>query len=336
MNEIAASLDLEILTETYAHSLILNEDGRVIGIHAFDKNDRAITIKAKKAVILACGGFNANRALMSRYLPVQGMGFCGGCDYNTGDGALMTRAIGGKLNDMRLSTHWMVYDDISPTTIYNAATASYGGTVDDSTAIDMPFILINLNGERFMAETLGYKWVGYHTNNQPYHVNYIFFDSGEVSNAWFEAATAHQTHENSTGSGVAVLEYETLDEIAKAMEVPADVLKSTIERYNGFVDAGKDDEFDRMLRKVSRLETPPFRAVRMAPRHYTTYGGIAIDSGCRVIRDDETTIPGLYAAGTCCGSVAEQEGLYYQGGVGQTLAQGYLTAEAAVAEQSWE
>jgi fumarate reductase flavoprotein subunit len=74
----------------------------------------------------------------------------------------------------------------------------------------------------------------------------------------------------------------------------------------------------------------------MAPRHYTTYGGIAIDPSCHVIRDDETVIPGLYAAGSCCGAIVEQEGLYYQGGVGQTLTQGYLAAEAAAAEQSWE
>jgi fumarate reductase flavoprotein subunit len=336
MNSIASDLDLEILTKTYAYGLILGEDGRVIGAHAFDEKDRPITIKATKSVILTCGGFNANRALMKRYLAIQGTGYCGGCDNNTGDGALMVQAIGGKLNDMSLSTHWMVYDDISPTTIYNAATGAYGGTDSDPTALDFPFILVNLNGERFMAETMGYKWVGYHTNNQPYHVNYIFFDSGEACNNWFAAATGQQTHENSTGTGVSVLEYETLDEIAKAMEVPADALKDTVERYNGFVENDKDDDFGRMLRKVSKLETSPYHAIRMAPRHYTTYGGIAIDTGCHVLKSDGSAIPGLYAAGTCCGAIVEQEGLYYQGGVGQTMTQGYMAAEAAVAEQTWE
>lgn len=332
MQKASSDLGVEIMLGTPATQLITNQDGRVVGLYALDSKDRTIAVKAKKAVILACGGFNGNRGMMTRYLPEQGTGFCGGCDGNTGDGHSMVQAIGGKLKDMGLGSHWMVYDDASSTTLYNAAVGSFGGTENLADAADFPFILVNLDGERFMAETMGYKWVGFNTNNQPFHMNYFLFDSGEACTAWFEAATQALGGRDA----VKLIQADTLDEIASKMQVPADTLKQTVEQYNGFVKAGVDDAFGRSMRKVSTLDTPPFFAVRMRPRHYTTYGGIAIDQESHVLDTSDAIIPGLYAAGTCCGAIVEQEGLYYQGGVGQTLTFGYIAAEHAAEEQSWE
>lgn len=333
LEKAAKDLGVEIVMNTPATVLITNDEGRVVGAYAMDAKDNQMAIKAKKAIVLACGGFNANRGMMTRYLPEQGQGYCGGCSGNTGDGHMMVKAIGGKLTDMNLGTHWMVYDDVSNTTLYNGAVASYGGNEALSEAKDFPFILVNMNGERFMAETMGYKWTGYHTNNQPYHLNYFVFDSGEACSAWFEAATARTGGPDS----VRLYEADTLNQLAYEMQVPIDALKSTVDRYNEFVEAGKDSDFEmRTMRGVSRLDTPPFRAVRMRPRHYTTYGGIAIDSEGHVLDASDGVIAGLYAAGTCCGALVEQEGLYYQGGVGQTLVFGYITGEKAAAEESWE
>ncbi len=324
----AEEMGVEIMLNTPATDLIVDENGRVVGVYALDADDNRISVKARQAVILASGGFNANRGMMKRYLPQQGSGYCGGCDGNTGDAHAMVQAIGGRLTDMSLGTHWMVYDDASYTTVYNAATMSYGGNSELADAADFPFILVNYDGERFMAETMGYKWVGYYTNNQPYHMNHIVFDSGEVCSAWFDLVTAAVGADN-----IRVYEADTLEELAAMMQVPADAFAATVERYNGFVDAGADDDFGRMMRNVSRIETAPFRAIRMRPRHYTTYGGIAINAQAQVLDTDGGVIPGLYAAGTCCGAIVEQEGLYYQGGVGQTLTFGYIAAVNATGEE---
>lgn len=332
MQKAANDLGVEILLSTPATRLITNDDSRVVGVYALDSKDNIVALKAKQAVILACGGFNASRGMMARYLPEQGTGFCGGCDGNTGDGHSMVQAIGGQLKDMGLGTHWMVYDDASYTTLYNAAVGSYGGTENLADAADFPFILVNLNGERFMAETMGYKWVGYHTNNQPFHMNYFLFDSGDASNAWFD--TAAQALGGT--DAVKLIEANTIEEIASKMQVPGDALTETVTRYNGFVENGSDEDFGRSMRKIGKLDTPPYRAVRMRPRHYTTYGGIAIDTESHVLDTSNSVIPGLYAAGTCCGAIVEQEGLYYQGGVGQTLTFGYIAGEHAAEEKPWE
>ncbi|MDR0350416.1 MAG: FAD-dependent oxidoreductase, partial [Coriobacteriales bacterium] len=275
----ADEVGVDVRTGTSALRLITDGEGRVVGAYAFDADDELIAIKARKAVILACGGFNANRGMMSRYLPVQGTGFCGGCDGNTGDGHRMAKAIGAKLVDMRLGTHWMVYDDVSSTTMYNGAVMAYGGNAALTDAADYPFILVNMDGERFMAETMGYKWVGYETNAQPYHLNHIVFDSGEASTAWFEKAAAR----DGGPEALRVYREASLDDLAAAMQVPVASLTATVERYNGFVESGKDEDFDRSMRKVAKLEVAPFCAIRMRPRHYTTYGGVSIDSTSRVL-----------------------------------------------------
>ncbi|MDR1421635.1 MAG: FAD-dependent oxidoreductase [Coriobacteriales bacterium] len=330
LQNIAEGAGVDIQIRTPVIELIAKDSGRVVGAWALDANERIIAIKATKALVLATGGFNADRGMMSRYLPLQGMGFCGGGDGNTGDGHLFVKALGGALNDMSLGSHWMVYDDVSPSVLYNGASMIfYGGAEGQADATDLPFLLINMNGERFMAETMGYKWVGYHTNNQPYHLNHIVFDSGTVCQKWFETATTRYPD-------VKYYSAETLDELAQQMQVPAETLATTIQRYNQLVDTGVDEDFGRSMRGVGKLETPPFRAVRMRPRHYTTYGGVGIDTSCRVLKEDGSIIPGLYAAGTVCGTLVEQEGLYYQGGNGQALTFGYLAGKTAATEESWE
>jgi succinate dehydrogenase/fumarate reductase flavoprotein subunit len=133
--------------------------------------------------------------------------------------------------------------------------------------------------------------------------------------------------------GRLIQQAQTWDEMASALLVPADVLKSEIEKYNSYVAAGKDPDFNKSLRKCTPLVTPPFYAIELTARHYTTYGGISVDLDSHVLKEDGTVIPGLYAAGTCCGSFFEQEGLYYLGGVSQTLAFGRQAGKNAAAEK---
>lgn len=334
MQKAADDFGVDIKTGTAAISLIVDETGRVTGLYALE-DETPVSIKTNKGVLLACGGFNANRAMMAKYLPIQGAGFCGGSNGNTGDGQVMAAAIGGKLVDMDLSTHWMVYDSAADTTFYLAACSAYGGNNETHPeSSDYPFILVNYNGERYGAETMGYKYVGHYTSSQPYHMGYMVFDSGDICNAWFNSClAAFGVDEVGSGAGygdlskMRIAEGETLEELARMIQVDAEALKATVERYNGFVDNGVDEDFDRSMRNVSRLETGPFRAVRMQPRHYTTYGGVAIDADGHVLDMSDQPIPGLYAAGTVCGSPVEQEGIYYQGGVGISMVQGFYMAK---------
>jgi predicted oxidoreductase len=78
------------------------------------------------------------------------------------------------------------------------------------------------------------------------------------------------------------------------------------------------------------LREPPFVAVKVAPYITHTVGGLAVDGGCRVLREaDDRPIPGLYAAGVEVGGVSTGG---YTSGLASALVFGSIAVESAGAE----
>jgi 3-oxosteroid 1-dehydrogenase len=82
------------------------------------------------------------------------------------------------------------------------------------------------------------------------------------------------------------------------------------------------------------LDRGPFYAIRMQPGDLGTFVGLRTDAGARVLRDDGSPVPGLYAAGNAAASFAG--GSYPAAGItiGNALVFGFLAAEAAGADAS--
>ena len=99
--------------------------------------------------------------------------------------------------------------------------------------------------------------------------------------------------------------------------------------------AGEDADFGKTLTGCQKIEAAPFYAVPIYPMPYQTYGGIAVDVDGHVLSADGAVMPGLYAAGICTGSFAAQAGLFYLGGVSQSLAFGRQAGKNAAAEEAW-
>ncbi len=136
-------------------------------------------------------------------------------------------------------------------------------------------------------------------------------------------------------SGV-VKKYGTIEELAKAYNVPADVLKQTVENYNKFVAQGKDDEFGRYMNKNAKpIATAPFYAMRLLPKIHYCMGGININPKAQVLDvAGDKPIPGLYAAGESVGGVHGAVRL----GSCATLAClffGRIAGENAAKEKAW-
>jgi len=310
---------VEIITGTQVNDLIMNE-GRVVGVYASDENKNQVAYKAKKAVVFTSGSFNGNFGMMAEYLLADSQSLPAGNRFSTGDGQLLVQKNGGELRDMDLETHWFPF---------TARTNSPSFTYFTAWNYVISPILVNTDGKRFTDENDGYATLGRHINRQPGHIAYFVMDKTS-----FEAYDG--LSQKFGLSDIPYIKADTIDELAGKILVDSATLQNTITTYNQYVTNGQDPDFQKLLDKATKLETAPFVAVEIVPKHYTTYGGINTDDQTHVLDGKGKPIPGLYAAGTAAGCQFEKVAIYYEGGLGQGAVFGRLAAKNAVAETPWE
>ena len=115
-----------------------------------------------------------------------------------------------------------------------------------------------------------------------------------------------------------------IDNEYQAKPMNGTTLRSTVERYNSFVEAGEDLDFGRPSPKY-KIQTPPFYAAWAMPLVHDTRAGLRIDAKCQVIDMNGQVIPGLYCAG-------ESAGGFNQHGMGRCTTQGFIAGMNAAAE----
>ena len=143
---------------------------------------------------------------------------------------------------------------------------------------------------------------------------------------------------------------DSVEALARQIDIDPNALTSTNERFNGFVANNRDEDFHRGERAYDRwlgdslhlpsptlgaIDSPPFFAVPVVPGDVGTYGGVVTDEHARVLREDGSVIPRLYATGVSTASVM---GRVYPGAgssVGPAFVWGYVAAKhVAGAENS--
>jgi succinate dehydrogenase/fumarate reductase flavoprotein subunit len=82
--------------------------------------------------------------------------------------------------------------------------------------------------------------------------------------------------------------------------MPGTALRQTVERYNSFVDTGKDIDFGKPT-PMFKIQKPPFYAAWATPVLHDTYAGLRINTNAQVMDMKGEIIPGLYAAGDSAG-----------------------------------
>jgi len=96
---------------------------------------------------------------------------------------------------------------------------------------------------------------------------------------------------------------DTLEELAEKMDVPAENLRRTVERYNEIAASGDDVDFGKRSRLLTSIEKPPFYALKWGPVLLDVFGGAQVDVTLNVIDADSRPIPGLYAVGNAAGGM---------------------------------
>jgi fumarate reductase flavoprotein subunit len=300
LEETVAAQDIEVLMNCEAREISL-DNGVVSGIAAIH-NHRPFSIKAKN-VILATGGFSRNPALVAQWA-----GTNPGLNYvvsladagSTGEGILMAQRIGAALYN---NTFTKIAGLQFSSALGKISAFVQPALMNPAPAPLSTQILVNNEAKRVMNEAIGGSFGNVSSYNsgaayamikdgrQPY---YILYDSDNSFAGMINITAALET--GAALQNGEVLKAGTIEDLAAAMDVPADILQDTVTAYNGFADSG-DAEFGKNNSYIKRIETPPFYAVKVYPNSYGSMGGIITDSGGRVLDEAGNVIPRLYGVG---------------------------------------
>ena len=296
----AQARDVEIRYATSAVRLLQDRAGRVTGVGVQDAEGlREITATA---VVLGCGGFEANPEWRARYLGRPWYhAKVRGTRYNTGDGLRMALEIGALPHGQWTGCH---------STPIDAGAPPHGDrTLTDKTnRLSYPFgVLVDVTGRRFFDEgedfqLLTYAKLGGIILNQPRGVAYQVFDA---------KVTGLLEGRYKTGTPLVA---DSLAALAHQLPVDRAAFLDTVEGYNAAVGPGRFDPSirDGLATKglavpksnwAQRLDTPPFTAWPVTGGITFTFGGVRVNERAEVQSTAWTSIPGLYACGEMVGGL---------------------------------
>jgi succinate dehydrogenase/fumarate reductase flavoprotein subunit len=356
---------IEVLYNTAAVRLIQDsESNAVIGVIARSEG-KEITIKARKAVIIATGGFAFDKEMVKQYMtpvPICWMGD----PAMTGDGIKMAQAAGAQLWHMDSCCgpmFWGMEDKdhhVYATYEYLLPSTAYGKKGSGS------YIWANKYGSRFDCEcsrSFGVNdvhrmrarthWFAFDpqgtTEMKHIPVFQVFDEKVKAAGGLFCRTLNPRTPAWSEGLVEEIrkgwiIKADTIEELAlkcrfeaiqgvtRAGNLPPDALKQTIERWNALAKEGKDPDFGRDA-AMTPIDTPPYYAWGpLFPTFTSTFGGPKHDGRHRVLDAFGKPIPRLYAIGDCGSLNSHMYGFW---GGPHMLTSGLIAGNQAVKEISW-
>ena len=326
-----------LMTETKAIGLFQNSAGKVVGIKAMGKNGM-VSIGAK-AVILACGSFGNNKELLVRYIAPEADLTAARCvPYNDGTGLLMGVSAGARLS-RSIGTfygHMVPYPLVipqDPESYESGDATSFQELMGNVQQYAPQSIVVNLNGERYVDESLMDEWINQMTARQVKARAIVILDQNiREKFAGKSAITRRDNLELLMEKGAIVLKADTLEELAekvKGLGVHKANFLKTVKEFNEAAD--QKTTADLRIPKnglVFKLEKPPFYAVPATSGISIVYGGLAINSKAEVLGNGQVPIPGLYAIPGVAGGIMHTDMWCVMSG---NMTFGYLAAESAVA-----
>lgn len=293
---------IEIRYATGLRSLLQDQSGAVTGVRV--KGPKGFEDISARAVVLACGGFEANPRMRAAYLG-PGWESCRvrGTRHNTGDGIQAALDIGAQAFGGWSSAHAVQWDISAP---------PFGDRVvlDNFQKHSYPIgIVVNLEGKRFVDEGADfrnhtYAKYGREVMKQPKRAAFQLFD----------AKTIDMVRDEYRIKQVTKFTANTLEELAEGMGIDKQGLVDTVREFNAACQPGKYNPaiLDGVGTKgitppksnwALPIDKAPYTAFGVTCGITFTFGGLRIDDQGAVQDTTESTIPGLYAAGELVGGI---------------------------------
>lgn len=359
LSGLVAQRNIDVLYECRARWLLTGERGEVLGVRS-EVDGRQVDIRATRGVVLTTGGFEYNEWLKLQYLRIQPTYFYANPD-NTGDGVLMTQEVGAALWHMNACSAKAIakFPDFQMGFPINYW--GYGGALKRESLHNFPkgkvdksgveascgVIQVDRDGKRFTNEvwkqhTQYYELLAYDSQRGVYPrvpCYWIFDDlrmnAGQLPLRETGAAGPLQLYPWSQDNRAElergwVVKADTIEELARKIDLPPDNLKQTLREYNLACET-KDDPFGRPRHTLVPL-TAPFYAMTLWPGGPNTQGGPRRNARAQVVSVTGDAIPNLYSAGEL-GSIYGM--LYPVGGgnIAECIAFGRIAGQNAAEEQ---
>lgn len=281
-------LGVEIKTETKAEDLIL-KNGRVVGVKAINAGGQELTFNANKGVIIASGGFGANKELRVKYDSDKDDKYkTTDISATTGDGIIMAEKVGGDLIHME-------YIQTYPTCNLKTVIISYVANSRFDGAL-----LVNQEANRFVEEMdrrdVISKAILNQTNGQAYLV------LGQEVESVGNMTEVHKDEFTNMEKQDVIFKADTLEDLAKHYDLDQKDFIASINKYNSDVDQGEDTDFNRRG-ELRKIKTGPFYIQKVTPSIHHTMGGLVINQDANVLDEKGNIIPGLFAAGEVTGGI---------------------------------
>lgn len=341
---------IKVMMETPALRLQRNSAGGILGLTAAAKG-REINLKARKAVILACGGFEQNEFMRLQYL--QGKPFYSMAPLtHTGDGITMSQEVGAALWHM-----WHVHGSYGFKFPEYALAFRHIFSGPRNINRKMAWIVVDKKGRRYMNEyppapqDTSHRAMELYDPDIPGYLripSYMIFDEegrklGPVSRPmgllqYYYEWSEDNTREIDKGW---ILKAGTLTELAEKIKklsenggmMEGKALSETVAEWNNAIDKGSD-LLMRPPKSMMPIKTSPFYAVQVWPIISNTQGGPMHNGNQQVLDVRFKPVPRLYAVGELGSFFAN---LYQLGGnLGETISSGKIAGENAARETRWD
>jgi 3-oxo-5alpha-steroid 4-dehydrogenase len=269
--------------DTAVTALVVDDDGRVVGVQTSSFGDVAY-IRARRAVVLAAGGFAMNREMVARYTPTLADPVIPvGAPYDDGSAIMLGHAAGGALRHMEGA--FMSVTNYPPSVLLKG-------------------ILVNNAGKRFVAEDSYHARTSAACGEQPDGVAYLVVDEATFAYPEFQSMPL-------------VDGWETLAEAEAALGLPERSLRESVDAYNAHARAGDDVDFHKHPDWLQALDHPPYAAfdASLGRGIYVgfTVGGLRVSLDGEVLTEAGDAVLGLLAAGACASNIVQDSAGYCSG-----------------------
>ena len=260
-----------------------DDTGRIHGV-TLERPDSAHELVGCETLILACGGFAANHAMVAQHMPDVAHARNNGHEGSQGTGIAVGQQLGAGLGDMGAYQGYAMITDPQGISVPPGVPIAGG-------------VLVNVEGHRFTNEVEDIAGMVHPVLAQPGDHVWVIFDER------IEETVAYVPEMQQLNALNASRKANNAEELAGLIGVPAETLRATLEEARAAQVCGKADAQGRVWGN-DLPPVGPYRALKVIGAIYHTQGGLQIDGQARVLRADCTPLPNLFAGGGAARSVS--------------------------------